>query len=78
MEKEKYNYLLKTKTISDLALVGYMTFLNEKGLLNEGQKYVEGFIASLSKEEFEDIMKRNEDALEQARIKYDTAGSTGK
>ena len=33
--------LIKQKTVTDVALVGYMMFINEKGLLDEAKKYQE-------------------------------------
>ena len=57
--------LIKQKTVTDIALVGYMMFINEKGLLDEAKKFVEGFISSLKKEELEALVQKNKELLEQ-------------
>ena len=31
--------LIKQKTATDVALIGYMMFINEKGLLDEAKKF---------------------------------------
>lgn len=62
----KDDVLIQQKTAVDVALVGYMLFLNEKGLLDEAKKFVEGFIGSLSKEEVRALIIRNKQMLEQA------------
>lgn len=61
--------LINQKTMVDIALVGYMLFLNEKGLLDEGKEFVDGFINSLTQEEVTALVLRNKQALEQAQGK---------
>lgn len=61
--------LIKQKTATDVALIGYMMFINEKGLLDEAKKFVEGFISSLKKEEFETLISKNKELLEQLGAK---------
>ena len=63
--------LIKQKTATDVALIGYMMFINEKGLLDEAKKFVEGFISSLKKEEFETLSSKNKELLEQLGAKND-------
>lgn len=63
--------LIKQKTATDVALIGYMMFINEKGLLDEAKKFVEGFISSLKKEEFETLISKNKELLEQLGAKND-------
>ena len=58
--------LLKQKTATDLVLIGYMMFLNDKELFKEASDYVNGFINCLSKEEMEKLLEKNKDLLEQA------------
>lgn len=65
--------LLNQKTMVDIALVGYMLFLNEKGLLDEGKEFVDGFINSLTQEEVTALVLRNKQALAQAQGKDDHA-----
>ena len=64
--------LIKQKTATDVALIGYMMFINEKGLLDEEKKFAEGFISSLKKEEFETLISKNKELLEQLGAKNDT------
>ena len=63
--------LIKQKTATDVALIGYMMFINEKGLLDEAKKFVDGFISSLKKEEFETLISKNKELLEQLGAKND-------
>jgi hypothetical protein len=67
--------LIKQKTVTDVALVGYMMFINEKGLLDEAKKFVEGFISSLKKEEFEILIQKNKELLEQLGATNDATRS---
>lgn len=68
--------LIKQKTVTDVALIGYMMFINEKGLLGEAKKFVEGFISSLSKEELEALVQKNKELLEQLGTTNDTTRGT--
>lgn len=68
--------LIKQKTVTDVALIGYMMFINEKGLLSEAKKFVEGFISSLSKEELEALVQKNKELLEQLGTTNDTTRGT--
>lgn len=67
--------LIKQKTVTDVALIGYMMFINEKGLLDEAKKFVEGFISSLSKEELETLIQKNRELFEQLGTTNDTTRS---
>ncbi len=69
MEKEEL--LLKQKTISDIVLIGYMMFLNEKGLLEEANQFVAGFLSVLTPQEKEELLKKATQSLEQA-VAHDT------
>ena len=67
--------LIKQKTVTDVALIGYMMFITDKGLLDEAKKFVEGFISSLTKEEFETLIQKNKELLEQLGATNDTTRS---
>lgn len=56
--------LINQKTASDVTLIGYMMFLNEKGLLKEAMEFVEGFVKSLTKEEFIALTQKYANTLE--------------
>ena len=72
---KKYEILLKSKTMTDIALIAYMTYLNEKGLLQEAKKYVQGFISSLKGSDIETLVRKNDELLEQSGVKHDAGGS---
>lgn len=68
--------LITQKTVTDVALVGYMMFINEKGLLDEAKKFVEGFISSLTKEELGALIQKNKELLKQLGATNDTTRGT--
>lgn len=61
---DKFDELLNQKTIGDVVLIGYMMFLNDKKLLEEADKYVNGFVRSIKNEQFAILAKKNREALE--------------
>lgn len=52
------NDLICRLVIEDLAIVGFTSFLKEKGLEKEGQEYVKRFIESIKKEDFENLAEK--------------------
>lgn len=70
-DQEKIEQLLRQKTISDIALAGYMMFLNDKNLLAEAEAYVKGFLKCFTNEEMEKIYEQKKAIFEKEIEEYD-------
>jgi len=63
--EEKVDLLLRQKTMTDIVIAGYLMFLNDKGLFQEADKFVKGFLACMSKDEREALYKQKKQRFEE-------------
>lgn len=70
-DKEKIEQLLRQKTINDVALAGYMMFLNDKNMLAPAEEYVKGFLKCFTNEEMEKIFEQKKAVFEKEIAEYD-------
>ena len=70
-DQEKIEQLLRQKTINDIALAGYMMFLNDRNLLTQAEEYVKGFLKCFTNEEMEKIYEQKKAIFEKEIEEYD-------
>ena len=70
-DQEKIEQLLRQKTISDIALAGYMMFLNDRNLLTQAEEYVKGFIECFTNEDMERVFEQKKTLFEKEITEYD-------
>jgi hypothetical protein len=75
-DEEKIDFLLRQKTINDFALAGYLMYLSDKGLFEDAEDYVKGFISVLTDEEKERALKMKKAIFEKEVAEYDARRGT--
>ena len=64
MTENEIGEMLRRMVVADVTVAGLLNFLKSKGLEEEGKKYVENFIKSVSQDDWREIISKAKGSLE--------------